>query len=55
MSDCSRFTVASEHSKQAVMIARHPEWDGQEWIGRGAGCLCSERTDHQVTGRDSTP
>ncbi|MGW5681472.1 MBL fold metallo-hydrolase [Nonomuraea sp. NPDC003754] len=26
----------------ALMIARHPEWDGQEWIEKGVGCLCAE-------------
>ncbi|MEW2403669.1 MBL fold metallo-hydrolase [Streptomyces sp. NPDC046862] len=27
---------------RALMIARHPEWAGQEWIDRGVGCLCAE-------------
>jgi len=25
-----------------LLIARHPDWDGQEWIGPGVGCLCAE-------------
>ncbi|TCO53587.1 MBL fold metallo-hydrolase [Actinocrispum wychmicini] len=27
---------------RAVLIERHPEWAGQEWIERGVGCLCAE-------------
>lgn len=27
---------------RAVLIDRHPEWAGQEWIERGVGCLCAE-------------
>lgn len=26
----------------AVMIERHPEWVGREWIEKGVGCLCAE-------------
>jgi glyoxylase-like metal-dependent hydrolase (beta-lactamase superfamily II) len=26
----------------AVMIQRHPDWVGREWIEKGVGCLCSE-------------
>jgi glyoxylase-like metal-dependent hydrolase (beta-lactamase superfamily II) len=29
-----------------VMIKRHPDWDGREWIRPGVGCLCSEHTEH---------
>jgi hypothetical protein len=25
-----------------LLIVRHPDWDGQEWIEPGAGCLCAE-------------
>jgi glyoxylase-like metal-dependent hydrolase (beta-lactamase superfamily II) len=32
--------IASE--VQAVMRARYPEWDGEEWIARGVGCFCTE-------------
>ncbi|MFE6942394.1 MBL fold metallo-hydrolase [Streptomyces chartreusis] len=28
----------------ALLIERHPEWAGQEWIERGVGCLCAEHT-----------
>ncbi|MEV0647438.1 MBL fold metallo-hydrolase [Phytomonospora sp. NPDC050363] len=32
----------------ALMIARHPEWEGRDWIGKGVGCLCAEHgTDVQ--------
>ncbi|MEO3858892.1 MBL fold metallo-hydrolase [Acrocarpospora sp. B8E8] len=26
----------------ALIIERHPEWAGREWIERGIGCLCAE-------------
>ncbi|MFD1930930.1 MULTISPECIES: MBL fold metallo-hydrolase [Nonomuraea] len=28
----------------AVMVARHPEWEGREWIEKGVGCLCYEHS-----------
>ncbi|MGG7575895.1 MBL fold metallo-hydrolase [Streptomyces sirii] len=28
---------------RALLIERHPEWAGREWIERGVGCLCAER------------
>jgi glyoxylase-like metal-dependent hydrolase (beta-lactamase superfamily II) len=27
---------------KALMIQRHPEWAGQDWIEKGVGCLCAE-------------
>ncbi|MFI5982392.1 MBL fold metallo-hydrolase [Streptomyces sp. NPDC051555] len=27
---------------RALLIERHPEWVGQDWIERGVGCLCTE-------------
>ncbi|GGU23247.1 MBL fold metallo-hydrolase [Lentzea flava] len=27
---------------RAVLVERHPEWAGREWIERGVGCLCAE-------------
>lgn len=33
-------TIAEE--VRAVMLGRHPTWAGQEWIGPGVSCLCSE-------------
>jgi glyoxylase-like metal-dependent hydrolase (beta-lactamase superfamily II) len=30
---------------RALLIERHPEWAGQEWIERGVGCLCTEHSD----------
>jgi hypothetical protein len=26
----------------ALMIDRHPQWAGREWIERGVSCLCAE-------------
>lgn len=26
-----------------VMLAKHPEWTGQDWIEKGVSCLCTER------------
>jgi hypothetical protein len=31
---------------RSLMIARHPEWAGGEWIERGVGCLCAEHVGH---------
>jgi glyoxylase-like metal-dependent hydrolase (beta-lactamase superfamily II) len=28
----------------ALMIERHPDWVGREWIEKGVGCLCSEHS-----------
>ncbi|MFC4587529.1 MBL fold metallo-hydrolase [Sphaerisporangium corydalis] len=33
-------TIVEEVS--ALMIERHPEWTGREWIEKGVGCLCAE-------------
>lgn len=27
---------------KALMLDRHPEWDGQDWIEKGVACLCAE-------------
>ncbi|KAA2257551.1 MBL fold metallo-hydrolase [Solihabitans fulvus] len=27
---------------RALMIERHPEWVGQDWIEKGVGCFCAE-------------
>ncbi|WP_328875936.1 MBL fold metallo-hydrolase [Streptomyces sp. NBC_00287] len=27
---------------RAVLVERHPEWAGREWIERGVGCFCAE-------------
>ncbi|MFJ1706247.1 MBL fold metallo-hydrolase [Kitasatospora sp. NPDC088346] len=27
---------------RTLLIERHPEWVGQEWIEKGVGCLCTE-------------
>jgi glyoxylase-like metal-dependent hydrolase (beta-lactamase superfamily II) len=29
---------------KALMVERHPEWTGQEWIEKGVGCLCAEHS-----------
>ncbi|MGP3924635.1 MBL fold metallo-hydrolase [Streptomyces sp. 8N616] len=39
----SEETIAAEVS--ALMIERHPEWAGQDWIEKGVGCLCAEHAD----------
>jgi glyoxylase-like metal-dependent hydrolase (beta-lactamase superfamily II) len=36
----SEETIAAEIS--AIMIERHPDWTGQDWIEKGVGCLCAE-------------
>ncbi|SEQ89593.1 MBL fold metallo-hydrolase [Lentzea albida] len=28
---------------RAVLVERHPEWTGREWIEPGVGCLCAEQ------------
>jgi glyoxylase-like metal-dependent hydrolase (beta-lactamase superfamily II) len=28
----------------ALMLQRHPEWTGQEWIDKGVSCLCAEHS-----------
>ncbi|MFJ5030319.1 MBL fold metallo-hydrolase [Streptomyces sp. NPDC088560] len=33
---------------RALLVERHPEWAGQEWIERGVGCLCAEHPSHEV-------
>ena len=38
----SEETIAAEVTD--LMIKRHPDWDGQEWIRPGVGCLCAEHT-----------
>ncbi|MFE3455464.1 MBL fold metallo-hydrolase [Nonomuraea sp. NPDC059194] len=36
----SEETIVAE--VKALMIERHPEWAGQEWIEKGVGCFCAE-------------
>jgi len=36
----SEETIVTEVS--ALMIERHPDWSGQEWIQPCVGCLCAE-------------
>lgn len=31
---------------KVLLIERHPDWAGQDWIERGVGCLCTEHTEH---------
>ncbi|WP_086784702.1 MBL fold metallo-hydrolase [Streptomyces caniscabiei] len=40
----SEATIAEE--VRQMMVERHPEWVGEEWIERGVGCLCAE---HEVS------
>jgi glyoxylase-like metal-dependent hydrolase (beta-lactamase superfamily II) len=30
----------------AVMLQRHPEWTGQDWIDKGIRCLCADHAAH---------
>ena len=39
----SEDTIAEEVT--ALMIKRHPDWEGREWIRPGVGCLCAEHPD----------
>ena len=45
----SEATIVQE--VKALMIERHPEWEGQEWIEKGVGCLCAEHP-HQLHDHD---
>jgi glyoxylase-like metal-dependent hydrolase (beta-lactamase superfamily II) len=38
----SEDTIADEITD--LMIKRHPDWEGREWIRPGVGCLCAEHT-----------
>ncbi len=52
-SSMSEETIIDE--VRAVMIERHPDWSGQEWIEQGVGCLCAEHvgvTGPAASGRD---
>ncbi len=39
-SSVSEETIVDE--VRGLMIERHPDWSGQEWIEQGVGCLCAE-------------
>jgi hypothetical protein len=30
-----------------VLIKRHPDWAGREWLAPGIGCLCAEHARHK--------
>ncbi|NRQ37876.1 MBL fold metallo-hydrolase [Nonomuraea sp. NN258] len=45
----SEESVAAEVA--ALMVERHPEWSGQEWIEKGVGCLCAEHQAVRPGGR----
>jgi glyoxylase-like metal-dependent hydrolase (beta-lactamase superfamily II) len=34
----------------AVLVERHPEWAGRDWIEKGVACLCSEHAPAQDSG-----
>jgi len=38
----SKDSIAEEVTD--LMIKRHPDWQGREWIRPGVGCLCAEHT-----------
>ncbi len=37
-------TIAAE--VEALMIERHPDWEGRDWIMKGVGCFCTEHPEH---------
>ncbi|MBB5851009.1 MBL fold metallo-hydrolase [Amycolatopsis umgeniensis] len=39
-------TVAAE--VEALMIERHPEWEGRDWITKGVGCFCAAHSGHET-------
>lgn len=39
-------TIAAE--VEALMIERHPEWEGRDWIAKGVGCFCAEHSGHEA-------
>jgi glyoxylase-like metal-dependent hydrolase (beta-lactamase superfamily II) len=39
----SEDTIAEEVTE--LMIKRHPDWEGREWIRPGVGCLCAEHAE----------
>ncbi|MFJ8911563.1 MBL fold metallo-hydrolase [Amycolatopsis sp. NPDC102389] len=41
-------TIAAE--VEALMIERHPEWEGQDWIAKGVGCFCADHSGHEAAG-----
>ncbi|OXM52977.1 MBL fold metallo-hydrolase [Amycolatopsis alba] len=41
-------TIAAE--VEALMIERHPEWEGQDWIAKGVGCFCADHSGHHAAG-----
>jgi glyoxylase-like metal-dependent hydrolase (beta-lactamase superfamily II) len=43
----SEQTIVEEIS--ALMIQRHPDWVGQEWIEKGVSCLCSEHPHDETS------
>ncbi|MFE7802732.1 MBL fold metallo-hydrolase [Nocardia sp. NPDC057440] len=45
----SEETIAEEIT--ALMIQRHPDWAGREWIRNGVGCTCAEHELHRTPQR----
>ncbi|MFD5244061.1 MBL fold metallo-hydrolase [Amycolatopsis sp. NPDC058340] len=41
-------TIAAE--VEALMIERHPEWEGRDWIAKGVGCFCADHSGHEAAG-----
>ncbi|EMD25878.1 MBL fold metallo-hydrolase [Amycolatopsis azurea] len=41
-------TIAAE--VEALMIERHPEWEGRDWITKGVGCFCADHSGHEAAG-----
>lgn len=47
-SDMDEETIAAE--VEALMLERHPEWAGEDWIAKGVGCFCAEHSSHEAAG-----
>ncbi|ANN18672.1 MBL fold metallo-hydrolase [Amycolatopsis orientalis] len=45
-------TIAAE--LEALVIERHPEWEGRDWIAKGVGCFCADHSGHQAAGAGET-
>ncbi|EME58836.1 MBL fold metallo-hydrolase [Amycolatopsis decaplanina] len=41
-------TIAAE--VEALMIERHPQWEGRDWIAKGVGCFCADHSGHEAAG-----
>jgi hypothetical protein len=49
----SKETIVAE--VKALMIERHPEWSGQDWIDKGIGRCCASTRDAPGARRHGVP